>query len=91
MTTRHYQNAFVNLGVLLFRMDDDPDRVSFSPREVQCKTRLYSPFGVGTSIDFVYTYYYRMFRSEPKWAVCGMSARNATCNDLGSYDANKAL
>ncbi|KAB5588607.1 hypothetical protein CTheo_7947 [Ceratobasidium theobromae] len=30
-----------------------------TPRYVTAKTRLYSPFGIGTSIDLYYDYYYR--------------------------------
>ncbi|KZV67695.1 hypothetical protein PENSPDRAFT_736398 [Peniophora sp. CONT] len=31
-----------------------------NPRTVNAKTRLYSPFGIGTAIDFAYDYHYRM-------------------------------
>ncbi|KAF9000387.1 hypothetical protein BDZ89DRAFT_1082289 [Hymenopellis radicata] len=31
-----------------------------NPRSVNSKTRLYSPYGLGTSVDFVYDYHFRM-------------------------------
>ncbi|KAF8604559.1 hypothetical protein BDV93DRAFT_522267 [Ceratobasidium sp. AG-I] len=34
---------------------DGPD-----PRQLDARTRLYSPFGIGTSIDFHYDYYFRL-------------------------------
>lgn len=34
------------------------------PRRLDATTRLYSPFGIGTSIDFHYAYYYRMRYAE---------------------------
>ncbi|CAE6425075.1 unnamed protein product [Rhizoctonia solani] len=49
---RKKQIARTLLGSLYFTELWGNDEGDGSPREVQIKTRLYSPFGVGTSIDF---------------------------------------
>ncbi|CAE6467813.1 unnamed protein product [Rhizoctonia solani] len=47
--------------------DDD------GPRSVYAKTRLYSPFGIGTSIDFSYDYHFRYREGEQFGSLIGMS------------------
>ncbi|VDB96538.1 unnamed protein product [Peniophora sp. CBMAI 1063] len=39
---------------------NDEEGGGSNPRTVNAKTRLYSPFGLGTAIDFAYVYHYRM-------------------------------
>ncbi|KAF8597788.1 hypothetical protein BDV93DRAFT_527186 [Ceratobasidium sp. AG-I] len=52
--------AHTLLGSLYFTGLDGQNDCDGSPRTVDAKTRLYSPFGIGTSIDLCYSYHYRM-------------------------------
>lgn len=54
------------------RMNDSEDRKRFSPRTVKSETRLYSPFGIGTSVDFKYHYHNRWGRADEQFAAMGM-------------------
>ncbi|KAG8689525.1 hypothetical protein FRC09_012393 [Ceratobasidium sp. 395] len=47
------------LGSLYLVEFSGTDEGNVSPREVRSMTRLYSPFGLGTSIDLYYIYYVR--------------------------------
>ncbi|EUC61973.1 hypothetical protein RSOL_410140 [Rhizoctonia solani AG-3 Rhs1AP] len=47
--------------------DDD------GPRSVSAKTRLYSPFGIGTSVDFAYDYHFRYREGEQFGSLIAMS------------------
>ncbi|KAG7086409.1 hypothetical protein E1B28_002364 [Marasmius oreades] len=49
---------------------NDEEGGDSDPRTVNAKTRLYSPFGLGTSIDLCWNYHYRarMFNSSEKFA-----------------------
>ncbi|KAE9397371.1 hypothetical protein BT96DRAFT_921563 [Gymnopus androsaceus JB14] len=52
-----------------------------NPRTVNSKTRLYSPFGLGTSLDIVYDYHYRCFRANERWSTLYVCARHSDeCN-----------
>ncbi|KAL0570395.1 hypothetical protein V5O48_011553 [Marasmius crinis-equi] len=54
-----------------------------NPRTVNSKTRLYSPFGLGTSVDLVWDYHYRtrMFTKSEKFAdLIAMSRSIFECN-----------
>ncbi|CUA70515.1 mitochondrial protein [Rhizoctonia solani] len=52
------------------------------PRSVDTTTRLYSPFGLGTSIDFHYDYHYRMRLHEDERS----STLNAAYRDIAECD-----
>ncbi|CAE6468878.1 unnamed protein product [Rhizoctonia solani] len=54
------------------------------PRSVDTTTRLYSPFGLGTSIDFHYDYHYRMRLHEDERS----STLNAAFRDIAECDPN---
>ncbi|CAE6415814.1 unnamed protein product [Rhizoctonia solani] len=57
---RKKQIARTLMGSLYFLELWGNDEGDGSPREVQAKSRLYSPFGAGGSIDFFYRYHFRM-------------------------------
>ncbi|CAE6467826.1 unnamed protein product, partial [Rhizoctonia solani] len=52
------------------------------PRSVDATTRLYSPFGLGTSIDFHYSYHYLMRLHEDERSA----TLNAAGRDIGECD-----
>ncbi|CAE6344485.1 unnamed protein product [Rhizoctonia solani] len=56
---RKKQIARTLMGSLYFTELWGNDEGDDTPREVQAKSRLYSPFGIGTSIDFYYSYHLR--------------------------------
>ncbi|CAE7150360.1 unnamed protein product [Rhizoctonia solani] len=56
---RKKQIARTLMGSLYYAEMWGNDEGDGSPRDVDVKTRLYSPFGAGTSIDFYYTYHLR--------------------------------
>ncbi|KAF9077165.1 hypothetical protein BDP27DRAFT_599502 [Rhodocollybia butyracea] len=52
-----------------------------NPRTVNSKTRLYSPFGLGTSLDIVYDYHYRCFRQNERYSTLLVYSRDIdNCN-----------
>ncbi|CAE6444770.1 unnamed protein product [Rhizoctonia solani] len=53
------------------------------PRSVYAKTRLYSPFGIGTSVDFSYGYHFRYREGEQFGYLIAMS------NSVGDLDPEK--
>ncbi|KAH7311896.1 hypothetical protein BKA65DRAFT_600801 [Rhexocercosporidium sp. MPI-PUGE-AT-0058] len=55
---------------------EDGGRTSFSPRSVSSTTRLYSPFVLGTSVDFKYHYHNRMFRANEEFSALVMCRRD---------------
>ncbi|KAE8454461.1 hypothetical protein EG329_000084 [Mollisiaceae sp. DMI_Dod_QoI] len=55
--------------------DEDGGRTSFSPRTVSSSTRLYSPFGLGTSVDFKYYYHNRWGRENERFSALVMCSR----------------
>ena len=56
----------------------------YSTREVSVKTHLYSPFGIGTSIDSYYSYHYRvrLYRTERFTSLCKSASATADANCL---------
>ncbi|KAF8597790.1 hypothetical protein BDV93DRAFT_527188 [Ceratobasidium sp. AG-I] len=52
--------AYTLMGSLYFTSLEGSSECDCSTREVNIKTRLYSPFGIGTSIDSYYSYHYRV-------------------------------
>ncbi|KAK1231245.1 hypothetical protein PQX77_005650 [Marasmius sp. AFHP31] len=56
---------------------NDEEGGGTNPRTVKSKTRLYSPFGLGTSVDLVWDYHYRTraFSSGEKFADCFAMSR----------------
>ncbi|CAE6532298.1 unnamed protein product [Rhizoctonia solani] len=55
------------------------------PRNLDTTTRLYSPFGLGTSIDFHYNYHYRMRSYEDERDAM----LNAAGREIGECEPNK--
>ncbi|KAG9093047.1 hypothetical protein FRC06_011690 [Ceratobasidium sp. 370] len=51
-----------------------------SPREVRATSRLYSPFGLGTSIDLFYSYYLRGGRGDRFASLCVKANTIAGCD-----------
>ncbi|KAG8681812.1 hypothetical protein FRC11_000648 [Ceratobasidium sp. 423] len=60
-------------GSLYFIELEGEDDGGGSPRSVYAKTRLYSPFGIGTSIDFSYDYHFRYRAGEQFGYLTAMS------------------
>jgi hypothetical protein len=58
-----------------------------SPRNVTARTRLYSPFGLGSAVDFSYHYLYRagMFDTDQNVEFI------ARARPIGEVDAKKPL
>ncbi|CCO34710.1 hypothetical protein BN14_08817 [Rhizoctonia solani AG-1 IB] len=67
---RKKQIARTLMGSLYFTELWGNDEGDDTPRDVQAKSRLYSPFGIGTSVDFYYSYHLRprMFGSGERFA-----------------------
>ncbi|CCO36111.1 hypothetical protein BN14_10235 [Rhizoctonia solani AG-1 IB] len=67
---RKKQIARTLMGSLYFTELWGNDEGVDTPRDVQAKSRLYSPFGIGTSVDFYYSYHLRarMFGSGERFA-----------------------
>ncbi|CCO35764.1 hypothetical protein BN14_09884 [Rhizoctonia solani AG-1 IB] len=67
---RKKQIARTLMGSLYFTELWGNDEGDDTHRDVQAKSRLYSPFGIGTSIDFYYSYHLRarMFGSGERFA-----------------------
>ncbi|CAE7184485.1 unnamed protein product [Rhizoctonia solani] len=55
------------------------------PRNLDTTTRLYSPFGLGTSVDFHYSYHYRMRSYEDERDAM----LNAAAREIGECNPNK--
>jgi hypothetical protein len=53
------------------RLDKSNTRTNFMPRTVSAKTRLYSPFGIRSSVDFNYYYFDHHFRENQQFHACG--------------------
>ncbi len=62
--------------------DEDGGRTSFSPRTVSSSTRLYSPFGLGTSVDFKYYYHNRWGRENERFSALGELVRSKQTGDI---------
>jgi hypothetical protein len=77
------------------RLDKSDTRTDFMPRTVSAKTRLYSPFGIGSSVDFNYYYFNHHFRENQQFNACGMHSNQCLraydclltgCNDSGELE-----
>ncbi|KAF8597266.1 hypothetical protein BDV93DRAFT_610504 [Ceratobasidium sp. AG-I] len=97
------QIAYTLMGSLYFTDLWGNDEGDGSPREVSAKTRLYSPFGIGTSIDFFYSYHYRtrMFGAGERFSSLYVKSktidecnakepRACTAFELNSHHVEKA-
>ncbi|KAF8593901.1 hypothetical protein BDV93DRAFT_529616, partial [Ceratobasidium sp. AG-I] len=54
------------------------------PRNLDAETRLYSPFGIGTSIDFHYDYHFRLRHAMAHERNSGLSAVARTIDDCSA-------
>ncbi|KAF8679868.1 hypothetical protein RHS04_04806 [Rhizoctonia solani] len=89
------------MGSLYFTELWGNDEGDDTPREVQAKSRLYSPFGVGTSIDFYYFYHLRprMFGKGERFAsfyaksrpIVEIDPENPTACSATKRNANGAI
>ncbi|KAG8678525.1 hypothetical protein FRC08_017696 [Ceratobasidium sp. 394] len=69
------------LGSLYFTWLSGEGEGDGSPRNIHAKSRLYSPFGLGTSIDLFYSYYVRRGRAQYMASLC------VNANTIESCDA----
>lgn len=55
-----------------------------NPRTVNVTSRLYSPFGLGTSLDLSYNFHWRQFRAGERFSDFGMHAHlsDTSCSML---------
>ncbi|CUA68581.1 hypothetical protein RSOLAG22IIIB_07958 [Rhizoctonia solani] len=98
---RKKQIARTLMGSLYYTEMWGNDEGDGSPRDVEAKTRLYSPFGAGESIDFYYRYHLRarMFSSGERFSslyaksrmLIEIDPKNPTACSATKYNANKVL
>ncbi|EUC61985.1 hypothetical protein RSOL_411760 [Rhizoctonia solani AG-3 Rhs1AP] len=61
------------------------------PRHIDVYSRLYSPFGIGTSVDFHYAYHYRRrFERQDDERFASLTARLRTIADCGAAPPNQS-
>jgi hypothetical protein len=54
------------------RLDTSDTQTDLMPRTASAKTRLYSPLGIGSSVDFNYYYFNYYFCENQQFNACGM-------------------
>ncbi|KEP53029.1 hypothetical protein V565_036840 [Rhizoctonia solani 123E] len=59
-------------GSLYFLEYEGADEGGSGPRTVSVRTRLYSPFGIGTSVDLSYNYHFRFRKGEQFGSLSAM-------------------
>ncbi|CAE6405963.1 unnamed protein product [Rhizoctonia solani] len=73
-------------SLYLIRLDGtDEGNGPPEPRHIDVYSRLYSPFGIGKSVDFHYTYHYRRrFERQDDERFASLTARLRTIADCGA-------